>query len=269
MSRHIIRESQPVVPPCTAMYLLVPPCTVQVQGSTYWYVLVCTAIGITYVGTYWYVPFWGFSDGLVSSKVRTGSYQYIPTCTALYQVYRIQDDVNACQCMYIDRNVCMYIMMVLTSWCLYLFQYSILPWFWHHPRACQPVNYCWSIAVYITQVQWQWVMCYIQLLLKSLFPQVVPWHTRIFCNPFPKPIENVALSASAKWNVHIWNRLRECYSSLYTGKLKIPCPQRSNFRRLKLHLKLTWRPFAVGAIFKTPAKCAQGCRAPRAGPPTQ
>ncbi len=27
-------------------------------------------------------------------------------------------------------------------------------------------------------------------------------------NPFPKPIENVALSA--KWNVHIWNWLRKC-----------------------------------------------------------
>ncbi len=36
--------------------------------------------------------------------------------------------------------------------------------------------------------------------------------------PFPKPIENVALSA--KWNVHIWNRLRKCSSRLYTGTLK-------------------------------------------------
>jgi hypothetical protein len=73
------------------MYRLVPPCTVQVQGSTYWYVLVCTVIGITYVGTYWYVPFWGFSYRHVPSKVRTGTYQYIPSCTALYQVYRIPD----------------------------------------------------------------------------------------------------------------------------------------------------------------------------------
>ncbi len=53
------------VPSCTTMYRLVPPCTqavqvqLQVEGrSTYWYVLpvVCTVIGITYVGTYWYVP---------------------------------------------------------------------------------------------------------------------------------------------------------------------------------------------------------------------
>ncbi len=47
-----------------------------------------------------------------------------------------------------------------------------------------------------------------------------------------KPIENVALSA--KWNVHIWIRLRDCYSRLYTGTLKSPadgrCLQRSNFR---------------------------------------
>ncbi len=39
------------------MYHLVPPCTVQVQGSTYQYIPVCTAIGIFYVGTYcqWYI----------------------------------------------------------------------------------------------------------------------------------------------------------------------------------------------------------------------
>ncbi len=35
------------------------------------------------------------------------------------------------------------------------------------------------------------------------------------CNPFQKPIENVALSA--KWNVHIWNRLWNCSGRLYTG----------------------------------------------------
>ncbi len=93
--------------------------------------------------------------------------------------------------------------------------------------------------------------------------------TQVFDNPFQKPIENVVFSA--KWNVHIWNRLRECYSSLYTGMLKTPGPQRSNFRRLKFQLKLTWLPFAIGAIFKTPqsnAKCALECRAPRAGPHT-
>jgi hypothetical protein len=44
-------------------------------------------------------------------------------------------------------------------------------------------------------------------------------------------------------------------SILYTGTLKTPGPQRSNFRRLKFQLKLTWWPFAIGA--------------PRAGPPTQ
>jgi hypothetical protein len=52
------------VPPytvvCTTLYRHVPsctPCNVQVQASTYQYIPVCTALGITYVGTYWYVPF--------------------------------------------------------------------------------------------------------------------------------------------------------------------------------------------------------------------
>ncbi len=80
---------------------------------------------------------------------------------------------------------------------------------------------------------------------------------QVCTNPFPKPIKNVALSA--KWNVHIWNQLRECYSSLYTGTLKTPGPQRSNFRRLKFQLKLTWRPFAIGAIFKTPQSHNEMC----------
>ncbi len=76
-------------------------------------------------------------------------------------------------------------------------------------------------------------------------------------NPFPKPIENVALSA--KWNVHIWNRLWKCSSRLYTGTLKTPGLQRSNFRRLKIQLKLTWRPFAIGAIFKIPQSHREMC----------
>ena len=76
-------------------------------------------------------------------------------------------------------------------------------------------------------------------------------------NPFQKPIKNVALSA--KWNVHIWNRLRECYSSFYAETLKTPGPQRSIFRRLKFQLKLTRRPFAIGAIFKTPQSHREMC----------
>ncbi len=85
-------------------------------------------------------------------------------------------------------------------------------------------------------------------------------------NPFQKPIQNVVLGAN--WNVHIWNRLRDCYSRLYTGTLKSGCLQCSTFQRLKFQLKLTWRPFAIGAILILPnpiAKCAQGCSAPRAG----
>ncbi len=64
-------------------------------------------------------------------------------------------------------------------------------------------------------------------------------------NPFQKPIENFALSA--KWNVHIWNRLRECYSSLYAGTLRTNGSLRSKFRlgRLKFQLELTWQPFAL------------------------
>jgi hypothetical protein len=104
------------------MYLLVPPCTVQVQGSTYWYVLVCTAIGITYVGTYWYVPFWGFSYGFVSSKVLTGSYQYIPSCTALYLVYRIPDDTSYFQllvCHIMSPDIIWHNMNRVCWWCVY------------------------------------------------------------------------------------------------------------------------------------------------------
>ena len=41
---------------------------------------------------------------------------------------------------------------------------------------------------------------------------------------------------SAKWNSHIWNRLRDCYSRLYTGTLKRDPVQSSNFRRLKINI---------------------------------
>ncbi len=58
-----------------------------------------------------------------------------------------------------------------------------------------------------------------------------PWIIFII-HPCPKPDENDALSA--KWNVQIWTRLRDCSSRLYTGTLKSGCLQRSNFGRLKI-----------------------------------
>ncbi len=91
------------VPPCTILYHLVPPCTTLHCAGTRQYIPVHTSmycLGIFYVGTYWYVPFWGFLHGLVSSKVRTGSYQYIPSWTALYQVYRIPDVWNLARLRY-------------------------------------------------------------------------------------------------------------------------------------------------------------------------
>ncbi len=102
--RGISRTRLYLVLPCTTiyrcLYSYVPPCTtiyhhigvayniMQVQGSTYWYKQVSTIIGITYVSTYWYVPFWGFSYLLVSTSVRTCAYWYIPPCTAIL-VYTI------------------------------------------------------------------------------------------------------------------------------------------------------------------------------------
>ena len=65
-----------------------------VQVSTYQYMPVRTDLGITDVSTYCLVPICGFLYGLVSTSVRTGSYQYIPSCTTLYQGYRIPDDVS-------------------------------------------------------------------------------------------------------------------------------------------------------------------------------
>ncbi len=52
-------------------------------------------ITVTYGSTYCLVPICGFlyAGGLVSTSVRTGSYQYIPPCTTLYQGYRIPDEV--------------------------------------------------------------------------------------------------------------------------------------------------------------------------------
>ncbi len=82
----------------------------------------------------------------------------------------------------------------------------------------------------------------------------------LFCSWFTtcqKPIENDVLSA--KWNVHIWNRLRECYSSLYTGTLRTYSPQHSNFQGLKFQLKFTWQPFAIVASFKTPQSHSKMC----------
>jgi hypothetical protein len=62
-----------------------------VQVSTCQYMPVRTDLGITDVSTYCLVPICGFLYGLVSTSVRTGSYQYIPPCTTLYQGYRIPD----------------------------------------------------------------------------------------------------------------------------------------------------------------------------------
>ncbi len=87
-------------------------------------------------------------------------------------------------------------------------------------------------------------------------------------NPFPKPIENVVFSA--KWNVHIWNRLRKCFSWLYTGTLKRYPLQSSNFRRLKINLESSCCDLLLEHFlnFSQPiAKCAQGCRAQRAHAP--
>ncbi len=73
-------------------------------------------------------------------------------------------------------------------------------------------------------------------------------------NPFPKPIENDALSA--KRNVHIWNRLRECYSRLYTGALKTRVPSsafqlpKTSKNQSKNQFKIKWRRFAIGAFLK-------------------
>ncbi len=53
---------------------------------------------------------------------------------------------------------------------------------------------------------------------------------RIPDNLFPKPIEKDALSA--KWKVHIWNRLWKCSSRLYTGTLKRYASHAIVYRRL-------------------------------------
>ncbi len=55
-------------------------------------------------------------------------------------------------------------------------------------------------------------------------------------NPYQKADENVALSA--KWKVHIWNRLRECTGRLYIGTLKRYPHQRSNLRRFKTQFEV-------------------------------
>ena len=68
----------------------VTPALASVHGTCQ-YKPVHTDPGITDVGTYCLVPICGFLYGLVSTSVRTGSYQYIPPCTTLYQGYRIPD----------------------------------------------------------------------------------------------------------------------------------------------------------------------------------
>ncbi len=89
-------------------------------------------------------------------------------------------------------------------------------------------------------------------------------------NPLQKPIENVALSA--KWNVHIWNRLtgRDCYSRLYTGTLKTPVfsvPTSEDLKSMKLetHVAAISTPFAIGTILKTSqSNCEMRAALPRA-----
>jgi hypothetical protein len=68
----------------------------------------------------------------------------------------------------------------------------------------------------------QYIQVYTELYWVQLPSQyLMPVYTLIvIVNPLLKPIENDALSA--KWNVHIWNRLGECYSRLYTGRWNVP-----------------------------------------------
>ncbi len=136
------------------MYRRVPPCTVQVQGSTYWYVLVCTVLGITYVGTYWYVPFWGFSYGHVSIKVRTGSYQYIPPCTALYQVYRIPDGVNCAACP-LPTWTCRQLLLVLAPSHTRKYRLGDIPWrLWELTRS--EARFSYILIYHVTMTSYIW-----------------------------------------------------------------------------------------------------------------
>ncbi len=91
----------------------------------------------------------------------------------------------------------------------------------------------------------------------------IHWHGHGI-NPYQNPNEIVAWSA--EWKVHIWNWLRECHSRLYTGTLKTPGLQRSNFRRLKIKLKHSSLLFAIGTVFKITQSNREMCAAmPRAG----
>jgi hypothetical protein len=87
------------VPSWTILYHLVPSCTTLYCAGTRQYIPVHTSMYChrNYLCCQWYVlvctilRFLVRPGCLVSSKVHTGSYQYIPSCTALYQVYRIPD----------------------------------------------------------------------------------------------------------------------------------------------------------------------------------
>ncbi len=66
-----------LVQSCTTLYHLVPPCTMTVQDSTYWYIPVRKDLGIFYVSTYWYVPF-------EVSRTAMSPEAYVPGCTSTY-----------------------------------------------------------------------------------------------------------------------------------------------------------------------------------------
>ena len=83
-----------LVPLCTSLYLVVPPCTSlyrTVHTSTYQYVLPQKCHRSVQTRLYWYVQFCLFLYRLVSRRGCTGTFQYVPPCTALYQGYRIPD----------------------------------------------------------------------------------------------------------------------------------------------------------------------------------
>ncbi len=102
-----------------------------------------------------------------------------------------------------------------------------------HTSLCRSRFIIMIVYRYSDHTQATMIAWYIPVLVHWRRMMIPIW--TLGTNPFPKPIENVALSA--KWNVQIWNRLRDCYSRLYTGTLKSGCLQSSNFRRLKINLK--------------------------------
>ncbi len=68
--------------PCTIWYSLTEVRTCQYLPVR----RVRTYLGIAHGSTYCLVPICGFSYGLVSTSIGTGSYQYIPSCTTFNQV---------------------------------------------------------------------------------------------------------------------------------------------------------------------------------------